>query len=95
MLSCKREHDFSGSEVLGEVSGGLPEELLGTSGTLMLPNWDPRAPEGPEGGLDSTQNSIRPCLCIPRAAPSAADPEKKTRSRSNSNFNQVRMKIPY
>ena len=29
-----------------------------------------------------------------RAAPSAADPEKKTTSHSNSNFNQVRMKIP-
>ena len=29
-----------------------------------------------------------------RAAPSAADPEKKTTSHSNSNFNQVNIKIP-
>ena len=37
MLSLKREHDFSGSEVLGEVSGDRPEELLGPAGALLGP----------------------------------------------------------
>ena len=44
MLSPRPEHDFPGSEVLGEVSGDLPEELLGPSGALMGPDWGPRAP---------------------------------------------------
>ena len=46
MLSPGPEHDFLGSEMLGEVSGDLPEELLGALGALLGPEWGPRAAKG-------------------------------------------------
>ena len=38
MLSPRPEHDFPRSEVLPELSGGLPEDLLGSWGALMTPH---------------------------------------------------------
>ena len=96
VLSSRREHPPS-PETLGDTYAGSapapgPREttlhycfyhlflyLVGSNTCLLVdPHATTLVPRGRR---------------IPRAAPSAADPEEKTRSRSNSNFNQVRMKI--
>ena len=65
MLSPRTEHGFRWPEVLGQVSGDLPEDLQGALGPNSGPPMLPREPEGFSGrspeSSPSTSDLDKPC----------------------------------
>ena len=76
MLSLKPEHGFPGPEVLGEVSGDLPEDLQGALGSQS------RLISAPEG---ARRFSGRP----PESSPSTSDLEKSCSGIGESMISKI------
>ena len=79
MLSPAPEPDPSGSEVLGELSGGLPENLLKPPGALTGPDLVHRAPGRLSGGPpDPSPNTSDPAKACYHGTSDTREPLEAT-----------------